>query len=390
MTTVIRAAGAADFLALVPRLTGYLPARSVMLVPFAGNRTAGGIRFDLPDTTDHLELDRITSTLIGLICKVAHTDAVAAVIYTDRAFRDGDGMPHEALARSIIARADLCGLRMSEALCVAADGWGSYLDPQTPAGGHPLTEIPYDDEAFADMPVDADVAAGAELPGADLVEKERVARLLGALDDVSAATPDDPDPLDDLPQLFEDALAWQPEALPAAQSALLVYCLARPALRDIALVQWSADLAKGDAAFDAQLAWADGAPYPPELAATMWGDGPSPDPERLIAALELCRRAAAVAPREVRPGPLSACAWLAWALGRSSHAARYAEAAREIDPHHGMAEIVLTMVGNAHLPEWAFDRPAPPDTPVTRLVDSAGVENRAARRRRERAARRAT
>jgi hypothetical protein len=32
------------------------------------------------------------------------------------------------------------------------------------------------------------------------------------------------------------------------------------------------------------------------------------------------------------------------------------------------------MASNAHLPEWAFERAAPPTVPVTRLIDSAGVE----------------
>lgn len=374
MTTVIRAAGAADFLALIPRLTGYVPSRSVMLIPFAGNRTAGGIRFDLPDTSDPVELDSIASTLIGLACKVAHTDAVAAVIYTDRAFRDEVGVPHGALATGIISRAHLCGLRVSEALCVAADGWGSYLDPDTPATGNPLSEIPYEHEALADMPVAAGVADGAALPPADFAEKERVARALAALEDIPLLTAEE-HPLDDLPLLYEEALSWPAAAVTPAQGALLVHFLSRPALRDIALVQWSGDLATGDAALEAQLAWADGAPYPPDLAQTMWGEGAHPDPDRLAAALELCRHAASVAPRAMRPGPLSACAWLAWALGRSTHAARYAEAAREIDPDHGMAEIVMTMVAHTHLPEWAFDRPAPPTTAVTRLVDSRHRES---------------
>jgi hypothetical protein len=50
---------------------------------------------------------------------------------------------------------------------------------------------------------------------------------------------------------------------------------------------------------------------------------------------------------------------LSWALGRSTHAAGYASEALEIDAEHGLAQIVLTFVSNAHLPEWVFERPAP-------------------------------
>jgi hypothetical protein len=120
MTTVIRAAGAADFLALVPRLLGFVPTRSLVLMPFSGNRAAGGLRFDLPDSTDPDEIDRIASTFIGMVCKVSHTDAVAIVVFTDDAIGATSTLPVEQLARALATRADLCGLRLSEALCRAA------------------------------------------------------------------------------------------------------------------------------------------------------------------------------------------------------------------------------------------------------------------------------
>jgi hypothetical protein len=66
--------------------------------------------------------------------------------------------------------------------------------------------------------------------------------------------------------------------------------------------------------------------------------------------------ALAVAPRADRPGTLAVCAWLSWALGRSTHAEVYASAAREIEPEHGLSEIVLSFVAAGHLPDWAFRR----------------------------------
>jgi hypothetical protein len=392
MTTVIRAAGAADFLALVPRLLGCVPRRSIALVPFSGNRTSGVLRVDLPTVNDLDEIDRVASTFIGLVCKVAHVDGVAAVVYTDDRI-DGDALPHGPLIRALIDRADLCGLRVSDALCVAADGWGSYLDDDLPAGGRALDLIPHDDAALSDLPMrSGDHTAGASLPPVDLAASERTGRVLAELERLvatgevvtsgpvlrAASGPADP------PALFEDALGWA-APLDPADAAGLIFALSRPVLRDVALVQWARDLQAGDDVLGAQLAWLDDPGYyPREHVEAITGEGARPDPDRLVAALAVCRQAAALAPRACRPGPLATCAWLSWALGRSTHAAAYAETALEIEPTHGMAGIVLTYVNSAHLPEWAFAQPRPPQTPVARLIDSAGVERGGGRRKRRR------
>lgn len=403
MTTIIRAAGAADFLALVPRLLGYRATRSVVLIPFDGNRTLGALRLDLPVDADAAERERFASMAMGLVCKVSHTDAVAAVVYTDTPFADGATLPHDRLASTLLAHADRCGLRVSDALCVAPDGWGSYLDPECPAEGRPLAAIPYDHEAFAGEPLPTDdQASGAVLPEVGLAERERIGRALIEIDralsslvgpaatteDTGAIPPraDAPEPriapaaimtvcrMDDVPLLFEETLVRAPGELDPYEAGALVWCLSRPALRDVALVQWASDLTTGDEAFEAQLRHPDGAEYPEHLAARIWGDAPAPDPARLESALALTRWLASAAPRAVRPGILSAAAWLAWALGRSSHAGRYAQLAREIDPEHVMAGIVLSFAAGAHLPEWVYRRSAPTG-PVTRLVDSEGIES---------------
>ena len=48
-TTILKAAQASEFLAAIPALIGYTPTASAVVVPFRGNRTAGAMRFDLPD-----------------------------------------------------------------------------------------------------------------------------------------------------------------------------------------------------------------------------------------------------------------------------------------------------------------------------------------------------
>lgn len=373
MTTIVKAADAASFLSLVPRMLGYRPSRSLVMVPFDGTRSIGAMRFDLPDAT--ADVDRFAATVVGLVCRLPDADAVAAAVFTDAPF-DGGGMPHPDLFEALERRVDESGLRMGEALCLAADGWGSRFDTDLPAGGRALTELgagPPGAEGFA--LAERDQASGAELPAAGSVERERMERalsaltravgLLGGSDEETPGAPDGDDridpqalaaacALDDLPALFEDALTWRTDQLSPFDAATVAWCLARPALRDVALVQWAGTMTDGDAALEAQVRWEAGEEYPDDLAMRMWGDGERPDIARLEQALQLLRHVAALAPRASRPGTLSLCAWLSWALGRSTHADAYASAACEIEPDHGLSEIVKSFVQAGHLPDWAF------------------------------------
>ena len=154
----------------------------------------------------------------------------------------------------------------------------------------------------------------------------------------------------------DGALTWDVETLDAGTVAVAVALLNRPAIRDIALLQWAHSIAVGEAALDAQIAWDEGVDYPTHLASIMWGEGPRPTPERLTTALDVVRHLAALAPEASKPGPLAAAAWLSWALGRSTHAEVYAQRALTIDPKHGLSEIVQTFVVAGHLAEWCFTR----------------------------------
>ena len=148
--------------------------------------------------------------------------------------------------------------------------------------------------------------------------------------------------------------AMEEPTAPDEARAILAVTMTCPALRDVALVSWATDRFTGDRAADAQNGWENGAEYPQELAAIIWGDAPRPDNTRLTRALEVARRIAATVPDDIKPGPLAVAAWLSWALGRSTHADAYAVQAENIDPEHGFACIIRQFVQAGHTPDWAY------------------------------------
>lgn len=369
MSSIVAATGAAQFLSLVPSLLGYTPTQSVVLVPLAGGRSLGAMRLDLPP--DDL-VDSLAGTAVGMICRIPTAEAAMVIIYTDAMI--SGVLPHRDLADATARCADACGLRLVDALVVAADGWGSHLDLDLPPGGRPLDELILHTPLPGPQPV-GDQSSGATLPPRTAQERRAVGAALRslatALEVICGIPADDGresrvDPaaleaacqLDDLPTLYEDALSWTPVDLTPMRVALLAWCLSRPAIRDVALVQWASDIGGGDLALEAQRRWEDGELYPTDLASRMWGEGPRPDAERLDAALRLSREVAALTPSRQRPGILAMCAWLSWALGRSTHADRYARQALRIEPAHGLSDIVQSFVQAGHMPDWAF-RPKP-------------------------------
>lgn len=403
MHTEIPAADSADFLALVPMLAGFRPRESIVLVLFHGSRSLGLMRVDLP--AGDAELDRNAATLVGLVCKVGEADGFAAVVYTDAPHDGGThAMPHADLIDAIAVRADACGLQIRDALCVARDAWGSYLERDSPA--RPLSEIDARAAAqkFPALPVDPDQSSGASLPQRSAASKREVERAIAGLSralsvlsgapatrdragdvDLSAPPPDpfagvDPRALaaaaalDDVPEFFEDVLDWGAEP-DAHSAAALIWCFDVPALRDIAVAQWCHDIGTGDDALAAQRQWEAGADYPSHLAAHLWGEGARPNAARLIAGLRAVRAAAAVSPRALQPGLLAAAAWLSWALGRSTHAHSYAQRALAIDPSHGLSQIMCTMVDAGWLPEWAFESEPTSGMPTSRAERESSRES---------------
>lgn len=370
MNTVLHATDSAEFLGLVPALAGFTPRQSIVLLPFMRSRAHGAMRIDLPQ--DDVDLHEYVDTAIGLVSRVSGMDALAVVVYTDEPAQctpDGMIVPSTVVVDALLSVAVDSGLHIIDALCVMPHGWSSYLDDDPEL--YPIDEIPAPPAIAGVSDVSGDQDAGAMLPDVDLAEKERVARALLDLSDVLAhdsASPgarENPQAiaaslvLDDLPLFFESVLAEPEGDLPPFICAALIWCLERPSLRDAALVQWASDLATGIQALDAQLSFAhEGANVPSAVGQILLGKGDAPDPDRLRAALRVVRDAAARAPRDSRPGPLTVAAWLSWALGRSTHTARHLSAVAEIDPGYSLAGLISTLIDAAVLPEWTFRRPS--------------------------------
>lgn len=369
MTTVLRASDSADFLGIVPALAGFTPRRSVVLLPFQGSRTHGAMRLDLP--SGDTDLEAYADAAVGLIARVTGTDAVAVVVYSDEgpeSTADGLVLPVAVAVDELLWCAEDAGLRIVDALCVTPRGWSSYLADEPRLGG-------LDELAVPEVPGLGDVAgdqlAGTALPAADLARKERVARALrdiGEVLDQDAIGPltGDESPavlaaiaaLADIPAFFESVLE-NPQDAPTYVTAALLWCLDRPVFRDVALAQWATGVDAGIRTLQAQLSFArDGRMISDELGAVFLGMGPAPDADRLRLALGVVRHAAAAAPRASRPGPLTAAAWLSWALGRSSHAGHYLDLVHDIDPQYGLAALLRTIVEATMLPEWTFRRDA--------------------------------
>lgn len=390
MQTIVKAADRADFLALVPQLVGYVPTQSLVLVAFRGTRTCGALRVDLPAAAASAAVHkRIANTSFGMLCKIRWADAVVPVVYTDEPCAGADAPPRYPLAEAVARRATLSGFTLKDALWVARDGWGTYLDSAgriidlgaDPAAGHParrpleeiaastaLAQVP--DGALSQLLAPADLA---RLPQAGFAERERVATALRRLQQ-----PQDGDEslLIDPVILAERSLTWEGDALPPACAAILLLVVTSPAGRDQVMLQYAFGQSVGEQALAVNDRYAamqrgTGASLDDIVAAEISeGRQPAdsefigslmmgqtterPDLERVQRAIVLLKRLVSLAPRRSRPAPLCMLAWLSWSLGRGSAAGLFVDQALTIDPGYGMARLLLTMFGTGMLPEWAF------------------------------------
>lgn len=386
MTTIITAHEPHEFLALVPEIAGFRPEQSMVLVAFRGARSCGALRADLPPEApaDAEAVNARASSLLGMLCKIPEVDAVVPVAYTAARFGAGSIPPHGEFVNALIFHAEQSGFRVRDALCVAADGWASYLDPAVPRGGRALALI-----AESGRPVLPDDQRGP-LPStasANLATRQQIGKLLArframACDPAALGEPSaELEALLDLPHIAETSLAVPPGELSRLHAAVLLFAMQSPPSRDVLLLQWAFGAAAGWAAELENERFVAGEPGAGEHSARLiWGEGPRPDPERVEASIALLLELVARAPRSCRPPALTMLAWLNWALGRSSRAGAFLAMALAIDPGYSLAGLLDSMLRAGHLPEWAFAVPVERPTP-RRIKRSAGRNARRAGRR---------
>jgi hypothetical protein len=370
MPIVVKAHTPADLLAMLPSLVGFTPQRSIVLLAFRGKRTCGAIRFDLPTSTSAVVPKGVASFAVGTLCKIPGVDAVVAAIYTDEAIRMS-GLPHRDLAKVLGRRLEQSGFELRGLLCQASDGWGSYRDADTPAGGHPLSDIA-NSPVVANIPTESlpnDAETPARVPDAPVADMQRVRDALAGYRRLAESVakrdsdelPSELEALTDLARFADDALEWDESAI-SANDALLLSVLQGPAVRDSTMLQWASSLGTGYLLRDEAERWIRSGRDVTPLSASassdlMIGIGPRPDPERIERGIRLLLTVVSRAEDAERPALLCMLGWLNWALGRGSRAGRYVDEARAIDPSYGMAELLGTMASNGMLPEWAFDVP---------------------------------
>ena len=387
MTTIIRAAAAHDLLALVPALAGFVPERSIVCVAFRGSRSAGVLRHDLPRRAR--DRPSLVSAIVGTLCRMPGVDAVVPIAYTDRTFESSRGLPERVLLALLVRRFEQAGFQVRDALCRAADGWGSLLDPATPARGHALAMI--DESAAATAlpegePGHASATASARMPERDEGLAEAIAGELAAfaeLDDVATQLDrlgDDADPVALVEALVEEVPDGpESSSVTGLRLAWFLHLAERPPIRDAMMLQFAFGPVVGAAAHDDALETAERAERHgetvDELVRRELADGAEgevsellgrlllgrstlrPDAPRVERALEATRLAAAHAPDELRVAPLCIAAWLAWSLGRGSAAGAHIDLAVEASPGHSMASLLSAFIGSGTLPEWAFADP---------------------------------
>ena len=257
MTTIIRAESAHDFLALVPSLAGFHPERSIVCVAFHGNRTVGVLRHDLPRRAR--DRAALVSSIVGSLCRLPGVDAVVPVAYTDARFDTGRGMPERPLLAALVTRARQAGFVVRDALCRAADAWGSVLDPSTPPSGHPLALVeasPVKWQVPSDLEVHDSPGVTAALPDPEPGVAEAIAASLTDFDDEAVAAHAivrlgaNADPV----ELVEALLSRPAADQPAHRLAWFLHLASRPAFRDAMMLQFAFGVVIGEAAHDDAIA----------------------------------------------------------------------------------------------------------------------------------------
>ena len=335
MQTIIKAPDAGQLLAVMPNLIGMQPENSLVLMPFIGKRSHGGLRLDLPASS--VAHKRVATYAVGVMSKLPHVDGAVLVVCVDS--RPEMGLPQRDLVEVFLRRLKHAGFHVKEALCFTGTEWASYLDSMPR-----WTELDAADTARVRDQLPVEAASIPEPPvfnpaGPSILEdiETKVSRIESLMHSDEPLPPELEDI--DLQRVFESALER------VEDPALLIAALQAPAIRDIVMLQWSHPHFADDIWDDDYVG-----------ANLLMGSGPLPDRDRLERAIEVLARLREVSMPHRQLPLLCMLAWLHWAKGLGSRAALYIEAAASIDSSYGMACVLSTMFSNGMLPEWLTSR----------------------------------
>lgn len=357
MTEIVQASSDAEFLALVPRIAGFRPRNSLVVVLFSGRRTRSAFRVDLPRRDRTAELRRIAEFVVTTARRIPGVDRIAPIVYTDAPLAGHRAIPRRALVSAIERRAGREDLEIAGAFCVAGDGWGPYADDRR-VEPRPLAEIA--PGALADAP---ELDTG-ELPRAGELDL----RAFDASWRSVLLEGDLPDPATHL----EHCLATDPDSRDLARLGVL---LQDDALRDALMLQAAFGSIAGEVVAernarlsalraergcsmdDVVLAEIAAGRLDPddEIDGLLLGRGRlRPDAERIERMRELLGALSVRLVERRVLNPLCMLVWLSWSVGHGTAAGHYLDLARSIDPRHGMTEVLGTLLDRVPFPEWAI------------------------------------
>ena len=389
--TILRSRTGADFLATLPTLAGFTAPDSLLLVPFRGKRTTGGVfRVDLEAFRGSEDLADAAEKLVDVLGRIPECDAAVIVMCADETFPVAR-LVWEPLWQALEEALDEAGIGTKDALLQTPDGWGSFYEPDLAAEGRPLAEIeqsPLAVEATRSREgrdvraYDADLSFAEPETAFAAALRDAVVLLLDfdVVSDSFGILRQTPriDPI----TLTETLLARTgPDAVTVPEYAQLVQLCAVPATRDQLIVQVAfgrkagAVVARDNARLHRiqgrtgmsmdEVVESDLRPRPRRSAdldgALLGQTSRIPDRDRLDRAIALLRKAVPALPFEDRAGPLCVLAWLEWAIGANTVAGGLIAAARRADPHLRMAGL-LDQVFRTLSPEWLYTRLQPGST----------------------------
>jgi len=319
--TIIKTPGPASFLALVPHLIGMEPVDSLVVIPFSGKRTAGGLRVDLPARSS--DLRPLTTYVASILGRLRAVDGVVVIVYWSSA---SDLLPHRDLIEVVLRRLSRDGLAIKDAFCVAGQDWAPYISDsgrvafsaswasleRLDAGGLDLPELPAVLPPLVYEPAAPEVVAAVEL------------EVAGAVGDWTS-------------DHVEFALGWT-NAEFAAGRGLMLAALQDPSARDETMLQWASE------------------PFVQPEIQLIGGIGPQPDRDRLVTAITLLTRLRDIAAPHLQPPLLCMLAWLSWAMGAGSRADQYLDASYLIEPDYPMAMVLRSLVSSGVVPKWILSR----------------------------------